>query len=80
MNSPFVREQADNAAKVLLAENLTGQSNRINQAYRRTLGRDATSSEREILLSFLDNQEDKAKTWSQIFHGLYASPDFRYLN
>ena len=80
MNSPFVREQADNAAKVLLAENLTDQSSRINQAYRRTLGRDATSSEREILLSFLDNQRDLAKAWSQIFHGLYASPDFRYLN
>ena len=80
MNSPFVREQANNAAKVLLAENLTDQSSRINQAYRRTLGRDATSSEREILLSFLDNQKDKAKAWSQIFHGLYASPDFRYLN
>ena len=80
MNSPFVREQADNAAKVLLAENLTDQSSRINQAYRRTLGRDATSSEREILLSFLDNQKDEIKAWSQIFHGLYASPDFRYLN
>ena len=26
------------------------------------------------------NQKDKAKAWSQIFHGLYASPDFCYLN
>ena len=80
MNSPFMREQAESAAKALLAENLPDKSSRIEQTYRRTLGRSATSSEREVFLKFLESEKDEAKAWRQIFHGLYASPDFRYLN
>ena len=80
MNSPFVRTQAEEAAKRLLDENLADNTVRIDHTYRRTLGRDATSREREILLKFLEGEKDKTKAWTQILHGLYASLDFRYLN
>ena len=80
MNSPFVRTQAGEAAKRLLDENLPDNIGRIKQAYRRALGRNATSREREIILKFLEQEKDQAKAWAQIIHGLYASLDFRYLN
>ena len=80
MNSPFVREQAGLAAKQLLSEKLPDKSARIQRAYQRALGRNATSQEREILLNFLNGQADNTKAWAQIIHGLYASLDFRYLN
>ena len=80
MNSSFVREQAGLAAKQLLSEKLPDESARIQRAYQRALGRNATSEEREILLKFLNSQTNASKAWTQIIHGLYASLDFRYLN
>ena len=80
MNNPFVRTQSEAAAKRLLKRELVDNTIRIEHAYRRTLGRNPTSAEREILLKFLGQEKDGAKAWSQIFHGLYASLDFRYLN
>jgi len=80
MNSSFVRTQAEEAAKRLLDENLTDNTLRIDHAYRRTIGRSATSREREIVLKFLEQEKDKVKAWTQILHSLFASLDFRYLN
>jgi hypothetical protein len=80
MNSPFVRAQAAAAAERLLAEKLPNDPARIRQAYRRTLGRNPTAREREIILTFLANEKDPTKAWPQILHGLYASLDFRFLN
>lgn len=80
MNSPFVRAQAASAAKRLLADKLPSDTARIRQAYRRTLGRNPTSLEREIIFEFLRQERDSQKAWTQILHGLYASLDFRYLN
>ena len=80
MNSPFVRAQAAVAAKRLLAEKLPSDIVRIRQAYRRTLGRNPTVREREIILEFLWQKKDSQKEWTQILHGLYSSLDFRYLN
>ena len=80
MNSPFIRAQAAAAAKRLLEENLTDNTARIEHTYRRALGRNATSSEHEIILKFLTSKKDPAQAWPQIIHGLYASLDFRFLN
>ena len=80
MNNPFVRAQAETAAKGLLSLELADDSARITRAYRRTLGRDATSSEREVILKFLATEKDGAKAWTQVIHSLYASLDFRFLN
>ena len=80
MNNPFVHAQAETAAKGLLSLELADDSARITRAYRRTLGRDATSSEREVILKFLATEKDGAKAWTQVIHSLYASLDFRFLN
>jgi len=80
MNNPFVRTQAEAAATGLLDLNLADDSARIARAYRRTLGRDATSTEREVILKFLATEKDAAKAWTQVIHSLYASLDFRFLN
>jgi hypothetical protein len=64
----------------LLLEKLPDNPARIRQTYRRTLGRNPTARERQIILNFLANEKDPAKAWPQIFHGLYASLDFRFLN
>ena len=68
------------AANRLLAEKLPSDTVRIRPAYRRTLGRNPTSLEREIILEFLRQERDLQKAWTQILHGLYSSLDFRYLN
>ena len=80
MNSPFVREQAKVATHRLLKEKLADDTARIEHAYRLALGRNSTSREREIILTFLKGENDSNKAWIQVFQGLYASPDFRYLN
>ena len=80
MNNPFVRNQSEAAAKRLLAEELIDDTARIKNAYRRTLGRSPTSSEREILFKFLGQEKDGVKAWGTIFHSLYGSLDFRFLN
>ncbi|MBC8326009.1 MAG: DUF1553 domain-containing protein [Verrucomicrobia subdivision 3 bacterium] len=80
MNSPFVRTQAAAAAQRLLTEKLPNDPARIRQAYRQTLGRSPTAREREIVLKFLAHKTDPIHAWTQFFHGLYASLDFRFLN
>ncbi|MDP7051428.1 MAG: DUF1553 domain-containing protein [Verrucomicrobiota bacterium] len=80
MNSPFVREQAKVATQRLLKEKMADETARIEHAYRLALGRNVTSNEREIILTFLKEENDSNKAWIQIFQGLYASLDFRYLN
>ena len=84
MNSAFIRDQATAAAKRLLSDNFPNDAARIRQAYQRTLGRNPTERERDILIAFLARQNDaandSAKTWSKIMHSLYGSLDFRFLN
>ena len=81
MNSSFIRQQSEKAAQLLLAaDNLRNSRDRIVYACRVTLGRNATDREREILIQFLENNDPGLVTWSQIFQGLFASIDFRYLH
>jgi len=80
MNNPFVRTQSEAAAKRLLTGELIDNTTRIEHAYRRTLGRNPTSAEREILIRFLEQEKDGAKAWGTILHSLYGSLDFRFLN
>jgi hypothetical protein len=80
MNNPFVIEQSKQAAARLLAENQPDDVARIRRAYRWTLGRDPTPSEREVSLKFLAaNGRDPKDAWAALFHALFASADFRYV-
>ena len=80
MNNPFVSEQARKAALRLLAEQGESTSDRIQWAYQATLGRKPTERESGIILHFLESEDNVETAWAQVFQGLFASLDFRYLN
>ncbi|MDR3622720.1 MAG: PSD1 and planctomycete cytochrome C domain-containing protein [Paludisphaera borealis] len=81
MNNPFVLEQARHAARRLLAESAADDSDRLDAAYLRVLGRAPTESERRITLDFLAraSAEDDEEAWSHVVHALFESADFRSL-
>ncbi|MCS6866116.1 MAG: DUF1553 domain-containing protein [Gemmataceae bacterium] len=82
MNHPFVIEQAQFAAKRLLAEKHPDDDARLTRAYRLTLGRAPTAGERTVAQRYLRGQTEQAATeaWTAIFHALFASAEFRYVN
>lgn len=82
MNHPFVIEQAKFAAARLLAEKHPDDDARLTRAYRLTLGREPTAGERAIAQRFLHKKTEKAATeaWTALFHALFASAEFRYVN
>ncbi|HET6576665.1 MAG TPA: DUF1553 domain-containing protein, partial [Fimbriiglobus sp.] len=81
MNHPFVAEQAGHAAARLLAEGLPDDAARVTRAYRLALGRTPTDGERRVAMKFLAARADDPKAaWAAVFHALFASADFRYVD
>ena len=83
MNSPFVMAQADQAAKQRLTEGEMSDSDRVNTAYRNTLGRLPTDGESKLALAYLGQaktDEQRQQAWGQFYQVLFASIDFRYVN
>ena len=80
MNHPFVREQARAAALRLRSENLDSDRTRIERAYRLALGRNPSAGEVAVAQKQLSAASDPVEGWTDIFHALFASADFRYLN
>ena len=78
LNSPFVTDRADAAARSLLAGD-----DPLTVAYLRCFGRPPGGAERELATAFLARQSDAGvaapSAWSQLMHALLAAPDFRYL-
>ncbi|WP_197905111.1 DUF1553 domain-containing protein [Gemmata obscuriglobus] len=79
MNHPFVLEQSKAAAARLLGEPHADDTARAARAYRLALGRVPTDGEREVALRFLKGKSDK-DAWAAVFHALFASAEFRYVN
>ena len=78
MNNPFVLQQADLAAKHLLA---SPAPDRIGQAYRQVLARDPDARERELAAQFVDTaqtDDGASEAWSRLYQALFASAEFRY--
>jgi hypothetical protein len=80
MNSPFVRKHAALAAKRHLASWPHKSDERVNQAYLLALGRDASLRERKIVEDHTQANPDELTAWTQVFHSLFASLEFRHLN
>ena len=81
LNHPFVVEQSRFAAERLLGmKEATSDEARIALAYRLTLGRSPTDAERRLAVKFVQSADDSKEAWSQLFHALFASMDFRYLD
>ena len=80
MNNQFVLTQAERAAVATLSSE-TALERRIETAFRLTLGRFPTSAESESVVQFiLENTDvDLTERWTQVFHSLFASMDFRYI-
>ncbi len=86
MNSDFVQDRAKEAAKRLLRETAAGRAGRVNTAFLWTLGRPPSADERAIAHrqiadpSSTDGRAQRVSRWARLFHGLFASVDFRYLH
>ena len=90
LNSDFVREQSDRAARRLLAENLD-DPDRVVLAYVLTLSRRPTDAElreallfvREVAESLAEQGKNPSQTrvaaWAGFCQALLASAEFRYL-
>jgi hypothetical protein len=76
-------EQAKFAAKRALSDADRTDDQRIERAFRETLGRKPTVNELEIARNTVTNIEDdeeRTRAWQQLFQALFACVDFRYLN
>ncbi|MCZ6672581.1 MAG: DUF1553 domain-containing protein [Verrucomicrobia bacterium] len=81
LNNPFVIEQSRHAAELLLAE-VENPEERIDVAFRRTLGRVPSAQEWSLVNSYLEDGHsgDSVEDWASVFQTLFGSVDFRYLN
>jgi len=79
MNHPFVREQARFAADRLTTKKFSSSEARLVRAYRLALGRAPTPGETMVAKKIWSSGE-MLEAWTDIFHALFASPDFRYVN
>jgi hypothetical protein len=80
MNSPFVMDQAREAARRLLAE--AGEDgDRLALLYRRALGRVPAPAEREAVLRFLGGQADGAglEAWAAVCQAVFGCTEFRFV-
>jgi len=76
LNNPFVLDQARKAAQRLQAETLADDAARVVRIYRSALGRAPSAAESEVALRFVKG----GGGWASIYHALFASVEFRYVN
>ena len=80
LNNPFVIEESKKSAERLIKEKLLNKSLEIEMAYRRVLSRNPTDKEKQILYNFLELENESTEAWSNIFHSLFSSFEFRHTN
>ena len=80
MNHPFVREQARGAAERLLGEKIANEDARVERAYRLALGRPPGAGEIVLARRQIAAGKSPLEAWTDLFHALFASADFRYVN
>jgi hypothetical protein len=75
INSPFVREQAEQMAARMQAQDLAPTA-----AYDYVFGRPPSVREAAMTERFFQQSDDLTETWKQFCQALFASIDFRYLD
>ena len=80
LNNSFIRDNSMDAAKKLIQDNNTDNSSKIDNAYKKVLGRMASPNERQIIQDYLMSQEDELNAWGNVFQSLFSSIDFRFVN
>ena len=85
LNSPFVKEQADRTAALLLGDDESADAKRVARLYLRALNRPAAPEEMQLALRFLDDYEPPAATqdkrreaWVQLCHALLTTNEFLF--
>ncbi|HEX4131501.1 MAG TPA: DUF1553 domain-containing protein [Pirellulales bacterium] len=84
LNSPFVMDQAQLAAERALAEAELTDGQRVECAFRETLGRKPSAREKKVALAAVKLDSDasaeaRADRWERLFQALFGCIDFRYL-
>ena len=81
LNNPFVLEQSRLAAESLL-KGVKNPNDRVDVAFRKTLGRPPTDQEWKLISEFLKDglSTESVTEWASVFQSLFGSFDFRYLN
>ncbi|MBC7967577.1 MAG: DUF1553 domain-containing protein [Fuerstia sp.] len=83
LNSPFVMDRAQQAAATFLTSasfQSRDTARSVRNAWRICLGRDPSDPELAAALQTVGEQPDSERAWSALFHGLFASVDFRYVD
>jgi hypothetical protein len=82
LNSPFVMEQAQLAARRFVttdAFDADRPDRSVRNAWRICTGRLPTDEESATVLAVVNARPGSVEVWSEVFHALFASVDFRYL-
>src|SRR6185295_18223507 len=91
LNSPYVLEQADATAELLLTDADQQDAARVDEAYLRTIGRRPLEMEQKQAVAFVDNfaaqlpekisgqKNRRKKAWSAFCQALFASAEFRFV-
>jgi hypothetical protein len=82
LNSPFVMEQAKLAAQSFLASSAIDSASvdiSIRNAWKICVCREPTLNESFAVQTVLAERQNVEEAWTEIFHALFASVDFRYL-
>ncbi len=93
LNNTFVIHMAQAMTDRIATARLPTDAARVEMAYKLTLGRPASSTERDRALNYIqvflrdpkaatsrDPYTNKAAAWSSLCQALFASAEFRYLN
>ena len=82
LNSPFVMQQARSAAAAFLkspAYDVKDSESSIRNAWRLCTSRTPVADELAVLFSGVAKQPDSEESWTTVFHAMFASVEFRYL-
>lgn len=79
LNNPWVESYAQYSAQRILDQPERTDENRIERAFRMTLGRPPSAREMQIASETLISHDSREKAWTGLFKALFASIDFRYV-
>jgi hypothetical protein len=83
LNSPFVMEQAKLAAVNFLKSpdySANNAEESVRAAWRKCLSRDPSMDELQATLNVVGEDPKSAEVWAEVFHALFASVGFRFLD
>jgi hypothetical protein len=80
MNNPLVQQQAERWAKPVLDAGPMAPRERLERMYEAALGRLPTMEEAGAALTFVRQQGDSLRTWTDLAHVLFNVKEFVFIN